>query len=106
MLGRTARWGRGRKCSGPDRCNTSPPDRFPRIRASATVASRAPFGFDSRRAHQKNQSSRRGHGGGHMSNTSQGRLDEVQRAVDRAGKALEEARTAWDVALEKLAMVQ
>jgi hypothetical protein len=31
-------------------------------------------------------------------------LEELQRAVDRAGKALAEARTAWDVALEKLVM--
>ena len=33
-------------------------------------------------------------------------LDEVERAVGRARKALEEARTAWDVALEKVAMPQ
>ncbi len=36
----------------------------------------------------------------------QERLEEVQRAVDSAGRALEEARTAWDVALAKLAKAQ
>jgi hypothetical protein len=41
-----------------------------------------------------------------MSIVVQRSLDELQRAVDRAGKALEEARNAWDVTLEKLATVR
>jgi len=34
------------------------------------------------------------------------RLEETQGAVDRVGKAFDEARTAWDVALEKLAIAE
>jgi hypothetical protein len=39
-----------------------------------------------------------------MSKGLQTKLDEVQKAVDSAGKALEEARIAFDAALAKLAL--
>jgi hypothetical protein len=38
-----------------------------------------------------------------MSKGIQAKLDEVQTAVDRAGKALEDARKGFDEALAKLA---
>jgi hypothetical protein len=38
-----------------------------------------------------------------MSKAVDARLDEAQRAVDSAGKALKDARTAFDAVLAKLA---